>query len=135
MSKPRNKWWGYAINCVKAYPALKEKYQDMKAQKITATYSSTPGGGGDGRAIERLAMRELPCQEQREYEAVHNAIEATMLYDTGEERVKLISLVYFGKQRINLDAAGYQLHIAEATAKRWHGDFIRQVGGYLGLTN
>ena len=135
MSKPRNKWWGYAINCVKAYPVLREKYQDLKTQKVTASYNADPAGGGDGRTIERLAMRELPCQEQREYEAVHNAIEATMLYNTGAERIRLIEMVYFGKQRINLDAAGYRLHIAEATAKRWHGDFIRLVGGYLGLTN
>lgn len=135
MSKPRDRWWGYAKNCIRAYPALREKYGDIKSQNIIAGYSNMPGGGGDGRTVERLAMRELPQQEQREYDAVHNAIEATMMYETGRERVALISAVYFGQKSEKIDIAGRQLHIAEATAWRWHADFVRLVGGYLGLTN
>lgn len=135
MSKPRDRWWGYAKNCIRAYPVLKEKYGDIKAQNVIAGYSGMPRCSGNSRTIEKLALRELPQQEQREYDAVHNAIEATMLYDTGRERIELISAVYFGENTIKIDAAGANLHIAEATARRWHGDFVRLVGGYLGLTN
>ena len=37
MSKPRNKWWGYAINCVKAYPVLREKYCQGRLVEVQIT--------------------------------------------------------------------------------------------------
>lgn len=135
MSKPRYRWWGYVRNVIRAYPALAEKYRDMHEQIVTANYSGNPRGGGDGRSLENIALRELVPQDQREYQAVLNAINATLRYDTGEERVEFISAIYFSGPQRRLSDVFPSFHIAEATAWRWHGDFIRLVAGYLDLTN
>ena len=135
MSKPRYRWWGYVRNVIRAYPALKEKYDDLHEQSVTAKYSTQPRAGGDGRSLENIALRELMPQEQREYQAVLDAIAATLRYDTGNERVKFISAIYFSGPQRRLSDVYPMFHIAEATARRWHGDFIRLVAGYLGLTN
>ena len=135
MSKPRYRWWGYVRNVIRAYPALKEKYDDLHQQAVTANYSAQPRTGGDGRSLENIALRELIPQEQREYQAVRDAIAATLRYDTGLERVQFISAIYFSGPQRRLSDVYPRFHIAEATAWRWHGDFIRLVAGYMGLTN
>lgn len=63
-----------------------------------------PRGGGDGRAVEGLAIRELPSTSQREYEAVRRAVETTEHYRNGQERLKVIELVLWKKTH-NLQGA------------------------------
>lgn len=135
MSKPRYRWWGYVRNVIRAYPSLCEKYDDLKSQSMIAKYDAQPGCGVATRTVEALALRELIPQEQKEFEAVRNAIDATLRYDTGTERMELIKRAYFSGGQHRLTDVGAGLHIAEATAWRWHADFVRQVAGYLGLTN
>ena len=136
MSKPRYRWWGYVRNVLRAYPALREEYEAMHEQRITANYSSEPrGGGSNGRALEDLALRELMPQDQREFLAVQKTIDATMQMPGGEERVAFIRAIYFGKTQKRISDVFPKFHIAEATAWRWHGDFIRLVATHLGLRN
>ena len=68
----------------------------------------------------------------REYEAVTKAIRRTGHMPEGKLRNDLIRLVYFRK-RYNLTGAAWACHVSEATAKRYHGDFLRLVAHYLGL--
>lgn len=137
MSKPRYRWWGYIRNVLRAYPMLKEQYEELHEQNITAKYGGDPrgGSGGVGRAVEDIALRELMPQDQREYIAVQRSIDATMLMPGGEERVAFIRAIYFGKAQRRISDVYPRFHIAEATAWRWHGDFIRLVATHLGLRN
>ena len=69
---------------------------------------------------------------QFESEAVQRAIEKTKLLRDGEERLKLIDLVFF-KQSHSLQGASIKCFISYETAVNWHGDFIRLVGVEMGL--
>ncbi len=132
MSSPRYAWWGYVKAIVRQYPELKKEYAELHRQSITANCTGLPGGGGVGRPTEAIAIRELPSTRQREYESVRRAIEVTARKASGRERLKLIELVYW-RESHNLEGAALKIPCSEATAKRWHGDFIRLVAGLNGL--
>lgn len=132
MSKHRYKWWGYVRNVLRDFPLLQEKYSALHESSVIAKYGASGGGScGASRTTENIAIRELPLQEQREYEAVRNAIEITQNRRDGELRLKLIHLMY--REGFRLTDAAYKLHISDRTALYWHGDFIRLVGYRLGL--
>lgn len=73
--------------------------------------------------IRRYPDRCLP----NEKEAVESAIETTKMVDTGEERLKIIDMVFL-KRSHTLEGAAMAAHISNRTAQRWHADFIREVG-------
>ena len=83
MSKPRYDWWSYVKGMIRRYPELRRRYGALREGRLTADYSGMPRGGGDGRAVEGLAIRELPSTSQREYEAVRRAVETTEHYRNG----------------------------------------------------
>lgn len=126
MSKPRERWWGYVKNMIRAYPALKQQYDALHTQTVTADLSGLPRGGGAARTTEMIALRQLPPGDQRDYEAITKAIEITRQMPNGNTILKIIDLVYW-KGRCDLDGAAEAVHVAEITAKRYHGDFIRLV--------
>lgn len=132
MSKPRYDWWAYVKGMIRRYPALKVRYEDLHTPALTVAYGEHLGGGGDGRTTEAVAIRELPSTHQREYEAVRHAIIITGGQPTGALRLQLIRLVFWDCSH-NLIGAANQVHVGEATAKRWHGDFIRLVAKVYGL--
>lgn len=132
MSKPREPWWPYVKNVLRAYPAMKRELGEIRSQSVTVQYNPVGGGNGPGRTTERTALRELPPPRMREYEAVRKAIRKTGYLPEGKIRNDLIRLVYFRK-RYNLSGAAWACHISEATAKRYHGDFLRLVASNLGL--
>ena len=105
LSKPRNIWWGYAKNMIRAYPRLKECYTQ-------------------GVRLDRGDLRE--------YQAVDKAIEETAALPSGAERLKVVELVLI-KGTHNLAGAAMVVHCSEKTAKNYHADFIRLVGKYRGL--
>ena len=69
---------------------------------------------------------------QFESEAVQRAIEKTKLLRNGEERLKLIDLVFF-KQSHSLQGACLKCFVSDRTGRQWHTDFIRLVGIEMGL--
>ena len=125
-------WWSYVKGMIRRYPELRRRYGALREGRLTADYSGMPRGGGDGRAVEGLAIRELPSTSQREYEAVRRAVETTEHYRNGQERLKVIELVLWKKTH-NLQGAALQIPCHVDTAKVWHGDFIRLVASYYGL--
>ena len=131
MSRPRYSWWPYVKSMIRKYPALERQYNDLHNQSITPSYSGMPGGGG-GRSLEAVAIRELPHNEQREYEAVRRAIETTERYKNGRDRLSIIRMVLWDK-RYTLEGAALMVPCSIATAWRWHGEFIRMVGSYYGF--
>ena len=92
--------------------------------------SGMPRGGGDGRAVEGLAIRELPSTSQREYEAVRRAVETIEHYRNGQERLKVIELVLWKKTH-NPPGRRPSDPCHVDTAKVRHGDFYPPGGQLL----
>ena len=132
MSRPRYRWWQYIKNVIRAYPELKREYDALHEQAVTANVSGMPGGGGSGRGVEAVALRELPKQKQREYEAVRKTIASTERMKTGRERLKMIDMVFWKKSH-TLTGAAMALNISYDTAIDYHGDFIMLVAYHRDL--
>lgn len=132
MSKPRYRWWGFARNMIRDYPGLKLAHANLHRQNMVADNSGMPKGGGGGRTVESIAMRQLLPDDQKVFDAVTKAVEITELRPDGKERVELIRLMYWVQRPMTAMSASMLLHIADVTAKRWHGDFVRLVGKCYG---
>lgn len=126
-------YWAGAMEAVREYPKHKAELQRLHSQKITADLNGMPGGGGVSRTTENIALKELPPAKQADYEAVHLAIEQTQRERCGDETMKLIRLKYWQGRHFTLAAIAMRLNISEATARRWHGEFIRKVLKNRGL--
>lgn len=132
MSKPRYDWWPYVKGMIRRYPLLRQEYADLHNASLVADYSGMPRGGGGGRALESLAIRELPSTQQREYEAVRQAVETTAQYRNGQERLKVVRLVLWDRSH-TLEGAALAVPCSWRTAAGWHGEFIRLVASNYGL--
>lgn len=132
MSKPRYKWWGYIKNIIRAYPGLKKEYEALHEQSVTANTSGMPGGCEVSRGTENIAIRELPYTKQREYEAVRRAVEYTKHFKNGEERLKIIDLMYW-KNSHTLAGAGQKVGYGYDRARQIHQEFVVAVATYYGL--
>lgn len=64
--------------------------------------------------------------------AVKNVLARTKGQYRGEERLKLIELVYI-KRRYNVPGAAVQLHVSEGTACNWNKEFIYAVAQEMGF--
>ena len=133
VSKPRYRWWGFIRNVIRDYPILKRDLDELRSQSVTANLSGMPRGGGSGRTIEAVALRCLPADDQKMYDAVARAIEMTRLRPDGKERLDLITMMYWSPRPITAKSSALLLHISERTAKRWHGNFVRLVGFCYGF--
>ena len=125
MSKPRYRWWGFVCKMIRDYPMLEKSIDDLRQQSIVADNSGMPKGGGGGRTIEAVALRQLERDDQDCYDAVAAAVEFTKLRPDGKERIRLIELVYWGKRRMTIGKAADKLFVSERTAQAWHGEFVR----------
>ena len=133
MSSPRYRWWGFARRMIRDYRSLKIQYEDLHSQSITAGTSGMPRGSGNSSVVESLALRQLPKDDQRVYDAVSRAVEITNLLPDGELKLDLIRYVYWNKLQHPVKDAALQLHISRRTAERWHAEFVRLVGKYYGF--
>ena len=87
------------------------------------------------RAYPELDSRQLEREDDiRDRDAVACAVAATLEHRDGKERVELIRYVYWNRKQHRVKDAAPRLHISEATAKRWHGDFIREVARKRGFS-
>ena len=132
MSKPRYKWWGYVKGIIREYPDLKKRYEALRAPSITANMSGMPGGGGISRTVEITAMKELPRTSQIELDAVRQAIAATETLNTSQDRLAIVSLVFW-KQSHTLAGAAMATNISYDTAVGYHRDFIMLVAYFRDL--
>ena len=119
----------------KCYPGLsrfKKEYEALHEQSVTANVSGMPGSGEVSRGTESIAIRELPFTKQREYEAVRRAIEYTKHFKNGEERLKIIDLMYW-KNSHTLTGAGQKVGYGYDRARQIHQEFVVAVATYYGL--
>ena len=119
-------------NVIRAYPDYCRELESMKEQSITAAYNSAPHGNGVSKPVEALALRELPKAEQKEYDAVVGAISMTKRLKDGEERLRLIEMVFWTKTH-TLQGAAMACNVSYGTAKRWHNKFIEATARCYGL--
>ena len=80
------------------------------------------------------AAPALTHDDRTVLEAVKNASGIIDGTDNGPEKLKLIHLMYWVPRPMPGKSAALHLNIAEITAKRWHGEFVRQVARSYGFT-
>ena len=71
-------WRSDAYGAIRRYPQHKRDAEQLRAVSITASASGARGGTSVSRTTENAALRQLPKQEQRELNAVEEAIATTM---------------------------------------------------------
>lgn len=133
MSKPRDRWWGYVRAVIRAYPELRARAKELQRTAITPRYGASGGSGGPSDPVASAALRRLPPQEQREYEAVEQAIWETASLPDGAARVRIIDLVFW-RQSHTLEGAAQAVHLSYRSAQRRQNAFIRLVAQQMGLT-
>lgn len=132
MSRPRYDWWPYVKGMIRRYPALRLELQERQEQSVIPSYSGVAVKSGSSRSTELTAIRELPTTKQREYEAVHRAIEATERMNASRDRLRVIDLVFW-KQSHTLSGAALTIPCHYNTAQKYHSDFILTVAAFYGL--
>lgn len=133
MKKQRYRWWRYIRRIIRDFPTLCAEAGELRDQSITASLSGMPRGGGAGRTVEALALRQLSPDDQKDYDAVVRAIRMTRLRPDGEQRIDMIRYMYWREKEHTVKDAAPRFNISEATAKRWHGDFVKQVAACRGF--
>lgn len=134
MSKQRYRWWRYVRRMIRDYPELKDALNELHRQSLTADMSGMPKGGSAGRTVESIALRQLSPDDQKDYDAVNRAVQITQLRADGNERLTLIRYVYWYPKEHTIKDAAPRNNVSEATAKRWHGDFVRLVAKCRGFS-
>lgn len=132
MSKPRYDWWSYVKGMIYRYPALTEQHNLALAQKVTPAYTGMPGGGETSRTTETVAVKAMTKTATREYEAVHLAEQKTASEPGGDDRMKLVEMIYWRRTH-TLSGAAQSVHVSYITAKRWNAHFIKQVAKNYGF--
>lgn len=133
MSKPRYDWWSYVKGMIRRYPELCAKEKALHDVSLSPNNSGMPTGKGKhSDPTVDAAIRELPEINRRELEAVRRAIEETRRLDTGEERLRVIRLVFWDRTH-TLEGAAMEMNRCKRTVIQWHGDFIRKVAYSFGL--
>jgi hypothetical protein len=117
---------------IRAFPDLKKEYLALHEQSVTASLSGMPGAGCVSRGTEAVALRQLPGQKQKEYDAVSKAVNATKGLSTERERLSVVDLVFW-KQSHTLAGAALNAHISYDTAIDYHGDFIMLTAYFMDL--
>ena len=132
MSKPRDNWRPWVLSALRDYPTYKAIVDDAQAQSVTTKYNKGRGGSGINRSTELAALRSgLTGEQLREYEAITNALEEISTLPYGKQRVRLVKLVYFSRNRKTIAGAAQMVFTSERTARRWNDDMIHAVWAWL----
>jgi len=125
--KRREPTWRVDVRrMVARYPTLKKELEDIRTQSLAANYTGMSGGSDVSRTTESIALRELPPNDMREYEAVDNALEITGNYSNGKQRMSFIRQFYW-RNNVGMDTICQDIHISRQTAYFWNGEFLRLV--------
>lgn len=133
MSSPRYDWWPYVKGMIRRYPGLVEREKELHSTSLSPVLTGLPRpANAVSDPTGAAAIRELPEINRKEMDAVREAIEELSKTEEGRISLKLVDMVYFKRSHTVL-GAGLALGMAEATAKRWNGNFIRTVAKKFGL--
>ena len=127
MSKPRYWWWGSIQNALRAYPRLKQQYEDPNVA-VTARYTEGVGcNSAPGRTTETAALERLYDGDYKVYLAIKAAIDETAQMTNGRDRLRIIELIYWKRYWKTIEGAAYEVGYSTQRAKEIHGEFIRLV--------
>ena len=133
VSNPRYDWWPYVKGMIRRYPELCARERELHETSVTPRYGGTGGGhGGRSDSTAQAALRELPAVNRKELDAVQKAIGTTRKLETCGQRLRMVKMVYWDRT-YTLEGAAMRLNVSLATAKRWNGEFIREVAEQFGL--
>jgi len=133
MRRSRSKWWAGVRAVVREYPELRAELDTLHSPVMIARYGKSVGGSnGTSRVTECVALREMPAGKQRELDAVERAIEEARRESNGEQRVRIIELVYW-KQTHTLIGAAKAVGYSYDQAQQFHADFLHCVERNLNL--
>lgn len=118
---------------IRAYPSLKSEYDELHCQSMVADNSGMPKAHSSTRTTENIAMRQLPEDDQKDYDAVTKAIEVVKRHPDGAQKLALIRYVYWCEKEHTVGHAAPRIGVSEATAKRWHGEFVKLVAKNRGF--
>jgi hypothetical protein len=114
------------------YPERVQAQNEKQSQKLTASYEAMPRSGEKTRVTEKTAMRSTGGTVGREMEAVRLALEEVSKLPDGEDRLKMIDLLYW-QQSVDFEGAGQRLHVSSSTIQRWSRRFVYSVARNFGL--
>lgn len=127
MSKPRYDWWSYAIRIAEKWTELRDEYEDLHTQSLTANISGMPSCRNASRAVENVALRSLPKNRQKEYDAAMFAIKEIMRKPDADRKMEIIKLRYWDKT-MTTAGAGMKVGYAERSARRTCWRYILAIG-------
>lgn len=136
MSKPRDPWWPYVKNILRAKTRLEAALRERQSMSVTVNYNASGRGSGVARKTESAALRELPKQRMNELNAIYAAEKETKRQHrkdgTAKTRLDLIEKTYY-KPGGKLQKAADECYISYPTAVRYQGEFFRLIARELKL--
>ena len=106
MSSPRYDWWPYVKGMIRRYPERRARSADLHSTSLSPDMSGMPrGSGSTSDPTARAALRQLPEINQREMAAVRQAIVDTSQLPHGEERIRLVHMVFWSRTHTGRQAA------------------------------
>lgn len=130
MGRRSNTWRAQARQAAYDYPDLRTALRDLQSMNITPSLSGMPGGGGEHRSTEDAALRQLPPDDQRRFDAVSQALSISEHLTSGLSRVRMIELVYFRRSH-TVEGAAMQIPCSAQTAWTWNNDFLLLIWSQL----
>ena len=124
-------WRSETRDIIRRYPRHLRDESALRTVSVTASINGGRAGRGVSRTTENAAMKDLPQNEQRELDAVRRAIATTMRYRNGQDRIRLVDMMYWRPYIRAMWVAADELHISYGTAKNWHNGFIELVDAYM----
>lgn len=123
-------WRAETKDVIRRYPIHLRDESALRTVSVTASVNGSRAGRNVSRTTELAATRTLPPKDQRELDAVWQAIATTMRYRNGVERIRLIDLMYWRPRGLSMWVAADEVHVSYATAKNWHNGFVELVDAY-----
>lgn len=115
---------------LKQYPKLKRRQSETDMQ-ITPVYGGAAVQHSASRVTENIALRSnLTEREENIISAVEFAMRMQHYYPNGDERLKMMELVYFKKTH-TLAGAAEVCHYSVDAVFRWNVELLTAV--YVGL--
>jgi len=132
LSTPREPWWGYVRNVLYSYPGLRQRADEGFLFGLTASLDGMPRTGEISKPVERAVVHQLSEKEQERIEAVERAIHETARRPLGQQRLRVIDMVFFRRSH-TLNGAAEAVHVSYWTAGNWQREFIKRVAKRLNL--
>ena len=114
---------------IRRFPQHKRDLEALRSGSVTPNYSGMQVSHEASRTTEDVALRCLPREEQREYDAVDFALRSTIANYPRDyhDRLRLIGVLYWGSERVTLEGAAMRIPCSVDTAKKWNSAFLQLV--------